>query len=76
MRHGLYRYVRHPAHTGTLVALGLAFVSWVSVAFSAIPFLVAAMYRIRVEEDVLRQHFGSAYSDYAEQAWRLVPWVY
>jgi protein-S-isoprenylcysteine O-methyltransferase Ste14 len=79
VRHGLYRYVRHPAYTGTLVAhlgLGLAFVSWVSVALSTIPFLVATMYRIRVEEDVLRQKFGSAYSDYAEETWRLVPWVY
>lgn len=79
VRRGLYRYVRHPAYSGTLVAhfgLGLAFVSWVSLALSTIPFLVAAMYRIRVEEYVLRQNFGSAYSDYADETWRLVPWVY
>jgi protein-S-isoprenylcysteine O-methyltransferase len=79
VRHGLYRHVRHPAYTGTLVAhlgLGFAFVSWVSVALSTIPFLVAAMYRIRVEEEVLRQEFGVAYSAYAEETWRLIPWVY
>jgi protein-S-isoprenylcysteine O-methyltransferase Ste14 len=48
----------------------------VSVALSTIPFLVAAMNRIRVEEEVLRQEFGVAYSAYAEETWRLIPWVY
>jgi protein-S-isoprenylcysteine O-methyltransferase Ste14 len=48
----------------------------VSVVLSTIPFLVAAIYRIHVEEDALRQEFGVAYSDYAEETWRLIPWVY
>ena len=79
VRHGLYRYVRHPAYTGTLLAhfgLGLAFVSWVSIALSTIPFLAAAAYRIRVEEEALRQEFGAAYAEYAGRTWRLIPWVY
>ncbi len=79
VRRGLYRYVRHPAYTGTLLAhlgLGLAFASWVSIALSTIPFLAAAAYRIRVEEEALRQEFGAAYSGYAERTWRLIPWVY
>jgi protein-S-isoprenylcysteine O-methyltransferase Ste14 len=79
VRRGLYQHVRHPAYTGTLIAhlgLGFAFVSWVSLALSTMPFLVAAMYRIGVEENALRQEFGAAYSDYAKGTWRLIPWVY
>jgi protein-S-isoprenylcysteine O-methyltransferase Ste14 len=79
VRRGLYRHIRHPAYTGTLVAhfgLGLAFVSWVTVVLSTVPFFVAAMYRIRVEEHALRQKFGTVYSEYAEGTWRLIPGVY
>ena len=43
---------------------------------STIPFLVAAMYRIRVEEHALRQTFGEAYVTYSEETWRLIPWLY
>lgn len=79
IRHGLYRYVRHPSYTGALVAhlgLGLSFVSLVSLALSTIPFLIATTYRIRVEEHALRQKFGEAYVTYSEETWRLVPWFY
>lgn len=79
VRRGPYRYVRHPAYTGTLMShlgLGLAFASWVSIAMCTIPFGVAAVYRIRIEEDALRQAFGATYSNYAKDTWRLVPWVH
>jgi protein-S-isoprenylcysteine O-methyltransferase Ste14 len=79
VRGGLYRYVRHPSYTGALVAhlgLGLSFVSWVSVALSTIPFVVAATYRIHVEEQALRDVFGDEYVTYAEETWRLIPCVY
>lgn len=79
VRRGLYRYVRHPSYSGALIAhlgLGLSFVSWVSLALSTIPFLVATIYRIRVEEHALRQTFGEAYVTYSEETWRLIPWLY
>src|SRR5690242_18240683 len=49
IRTGLYRYLRHPAYTGTLLAhlgLGLAFANWFSLLFSSVPFLMVAMYRM------------------------------
>jgi protein-S-isoprenylcysteine O-methyltransferase Ste14 len=79
VRDGLYRYVRHPSYTGALIAhlgLGLSFVSWVSLALSTIPFVVAATYRIHVEEQALRQAFGDEYATYSEETWRLIPCVY
>jgi protein-S-isoprenylcysteine O-methyltransferase len=79
IRHGLYRYLRHPSYTGALLAhlgLGAAFVSWVSLACSTCPFVVAALYRIRVEERALREVFGDQYVSYSAHTWRLVPFVY
>jgi protein-S-isoprenylcysteine O-methyltransferase Ste14 len=79
LRKGLYRHVRHPAYTGTLVAhlgLGLSFSNWYSLAFGLVPYAVAAGYRIRVEERALREAFGEEYEAYARATKRLIPKVY
>jgi protein-S-isoprenylcysteine O-methyltransferase Ste14 len=79
VRHGLYRHVRHPSYAGAIAAhlgLGLAFVSWVSLALSTLPIFVAAAYRIRVEEQALREAFGDEYVTYAAGTWRLIRFVY
>ena len=54
IRTGLYRYIRHPGYTGALIAhagLGLAFGSIVSITLSTVPFIAAALYRMRDEEE-------------------------
>jgi protein-S-isoprenylcysteine O-methyltransferase Ste14 len=79
VRRGLYRHLRHPAYTGTLVAhlgLGLSFSNWFSVALSFIPYLAAAAYRMRVEESALKEAFGAEYEDYSRATKRLIPKVY
>lgn len=79
IRTGLYRYVRHPAYTGTLLAhlgLGLSFSNWVALAFSSIPFLAVALYRMHVEEKALHETFGTQYYDYTKSAKRLLPGIY
>jgi protein-S-isoprenylcysteine O-methyltransferase Ste14 len=79
IRSGLYRHVRHPAYTGALLAhlgLGLAFSNWFSIGLSTAPFLVAAIYRIYVEERALREAFGKEYADYSMTTRRLIPMVY
>ena len=79
IRAGLYKYLRHPAYTGALVAhlgLGLSFSNWFSLALSSVPFLVAAVYRIQVEEQALREAFGEQYREYARGTKRLLPKVY
>jgi len=76
---GLYRYVRHPGYTGALVAhagLGLAFGSVVSITLSTLPFIVAALYRMRVEEAALKNRFGEEYLNYIAKTSRLFPHVY
>ena len=79
IRSGLYKHLRHPSYTGALLAhlgLGLAFASWFSIAFSSIPFFVAAVYRMRVEDQALRETFGDEYIDYSASTKRLIPRVY
>lgn len=79
IRSGLYKHVRHPAYTGALVAhlgLGLCFSNWFSLAFSSIPYFVAAFYRMRVEDQALRDAFGDEYLEYSTATKRLIPKVY
>jgi protein-S-isoprenylcysteine O-methyltransferase Ste14 len=79
VRHGLYGLVRHPAYTGLLLrylGFGLAFANWLSAALIFLPLLCATVYRIRVEERALREHFGEEYEQYASVTKRLVPGIY
>jgi len=79
VRAGLYRYVRHPAYTGSLIAhlgLGLAFANWLSLALCVIPFVIAVWYRMHVEDEALRKAFGIAYVDYSKDTKRLIPKLY
>lgn len=79
VRSGLYKHLRHPAYTGTLVAhlgLGLSFTNWFSLSLSVVPYVVAAMYRMHVEERALREAFGEEYITYSRDTKRLIPKVY
>ncbi|MFO0582438.1 MAG: isoprenylcysteine carboxylmethyltransferase family protein [Anaeromyxobacter sp.] len=73
---GPFRLVRHPSYLGGEVALagaGLAAGNWISPLAFWLPWLVAHVYRIRVEEDALRRTLGAPYEAYAARTWRLLP---
>jgi protein-S-isoprenylcysteine O-methyltransferase Ste14 len=79
VKRGLYGVVRHPAYTGLLLrylGFGLAFANWLSAALVFLPMLCVTVYRIRVEEAALREHFGEEYAAYALAKKRLVPGIY
>ena len=79
IRNGLYKHIRHPAYTGALLAhlgLGLSFANRFSIGFSSIPFFVAAFYRMRVEDQALRETFGEEFLDYSASTKRLIPLLY
>jgi protein-S-isoprenylcysteine O-methyltransferase Ste14 len=76
---GLYKHIRHPSYTGSLLSfagLGLSFNNWLSLIIIFVPVLFAFIYRINVEEKLMQQQFGSAYSDYMKITKRLLPLVY
>lgn len=79
MTEGIYGIVRHPAYSGSLlsfVGLGLTFANWLSTVVIFIPILCAFLYRIRVEEAALTEHFGESYIAYRGRVKRLLPLIY
>lgn len=73
---GPYRWLRHPAYTGGLIAtLGfvLALGSWASIIPITLILLPAFAYRIRLEEQLLLAAFGDTYRDYTTRTWKLFP---
>lgn len=79
VRTGVYRYVRHPAYSGLLLAFvgaGVAFDNWLSLLVIVVPITAALLYRIRVEEAALVGALGSEYLDYCRVTKRLIPGVY
>ncbi|HFE65305.1 MAG TPA: isoprenylcysteine carboxylmethyltransferase family protein [Caldithrix sp.] len=79
VQNGLYRFIRHPAYTGSLLSflgLGIAFSNWLSTLVIFLPILTAFLYRIRVEEEALLQALGETYRDYCKSVKRLIPEVY
>ena len=76
---GLYRKIRHPAYLGSLLiitALALQFGNLLSFLIVLILGIAVHVYRIRIEEAVLMQHFGQKYAAYKKGTWHLVPGVY
>ena len=79
IQHGLYRHVRHPGYLGIL----LFFLGWpllvghlLALPLFWLPTLVAYLYRIKVEEEALREAFGDLYRDYARRTARLLPFLW
>jgi protein-S-isoprenylcysteine O-methyltransferase Ste14 len=76
---GIYGIVRHPAYSGSLLSfagLGLTFANWLSTGVILVPILCAFLYRIKVEEEALRGHFGEGYTAYRSKVKCLLPLIY
>ena len=76
---GLYRHIRHPAYTGTLVAfaaIGVALRNWLSIIIIIVPITAAFLYRIRIEEAALVDVFGQDYLRYCKSTRCLLPGLY
>ena len=76
---GLYRYVRHPSYSGSLLSFlgfGLSLNNWFSLTIIIVPLLVTFINRINIEEKLLQNQFGVYYSDYKKKTKRLIPWLY
>ncbi|OAI09487.1 isoprenylcysteine carboxyl methyltransferase [Methylomonas methanica] len=79
IKEGPYRWLRHPAYTGLLIALfaaGVAMGDFVALALLLVPTFWAFTLRIDIEERMLLAEFGGVYADFCASTWRLIPWVY
>jgi len=76
---GPYRIIRHPAYAGYLfMALGLAlgYSSLVGFVSTMLILLPATVYRIRVEDRMLAEHFGPQFEEYVQRTKRLLPGIW
>jgi protein-S-isoprenylcysteine O-methyltransferase Ste14 len=76
---GPYRFVRHPAYLGMVLALlgvCLLLANWLGLMVFAVLMLAGLVYRIRVEERALQDELGDRWLAYARTRSRLVPFVW
>ena len=79
IRTGPYRYMRHPAYSGSLLSffgLGICTGNFLSFLLFTIPIAWVLLHRIRIEEAALTEALGSDYADYAAKTARLIPAIY
>lgn len=76
---GPYRFLRHPAYTGTLLALtgiAIGIGNWVSlILLEAISF-IGINRRIVVEENALLKSLGKDYLEYMKKTKKIIPFIY
>jgi len=76
---GLYKYIRHPSYSGSLLSFlgfSLSLNNWLSFIIIMLPILVTFINRIYIEEKLLRKEFGSEYEEYSKRTKRLIPLIY
>jgi protein-S-isoprenylcysteine O-methyltransferase Ste14 len=79
VQHGPYRLIRHPAYAGyILIALGLSLGYSSLAGFAAILLLLlpSVVYRMRVEDRLLAERFGEAFTKYANKTKCLIPGIW
>lgn len=78
VKHGVYKYIRHPAYLGTSI-LGIG----ISLIFSSLysfllmlALLPCYLYRIHCEEVMLLEEFGDEYREYMKKTKKIIPFIY
>jgi protein-S-isoprenylcysteine O-methyltransferase Ste14 len=76
---GPYKYIRHPAYSGSilsLIGISLAFRSSIGVVGTLIIIACIYGYRIKVEESMLATYFKTSYQEYKKHTKRIIPFVW
>lgn len=76
---GPYRFVRNPIYTGMLgmlIATGLAMEHWLATIPAIIFFVVGMVLRVRSEEKLLREAFGTEFDAYAQRVPAALPGIF
>ena len=76
---GFYKYLRHPSYAASLlsfIGFGITLNNWISLILVAILILIAFSVRIKIEEKILMEHFGTEYLDYQKNTKRMIPFIY
>lgn len=76
--HGIYRYTRNPIYLGAIIGFaGLpTYAASVYGLLAIMPQIAVFVVRIKMEEELLAEHFGAEYKLYLENTRRLIPFFY
>jgi protein-S-isoprenylcysteine O-methyltransferase Ste14 len=73
---GPYRVVRNPIYLGMfglMLATGLVLSTWWALAVAIVAYIVGTQVRIRAEETLLRETFGTQFAEYAARVPAFLP---
>lgn len=74
IKNGPYKYLSHPAYSGSILSLiGIALCFRSILSLVIISFIYS--YRIIIEEKALEKSFGQEYLDYEKSTWRIIPFI-
>jgi len=76
---GPYRWIRHPAYSGTFMALigvGLALGNWAALLGILVMPVLAYANRVTIEERTLAAALGQEYQNYMRRTRRFIPFVF
>ena len=76
VKHGPYRWVRHPLYTTgitLLFALGLMTASWFLLTLAAIALVLIRLVVVPIEERELTRRFGTRYTTYMSHSGAMLP---
>jgi len=75
---GIYRHIRHPAYLGALLMwFGIPILLRSMNGLLLMTLIVPCyIYRMKIEEELLINRFGSEYLDYMRRSKRLIPYIY
>lgn len=79
VQHGPYHVIRHPAYASYIImCVGIAIGFSSLIGLVAVPLLLVPgfIYRIAVEDSLLKAEFGEQYHRYAQHTKRLIPYVW
>ena len=78
IRHGPYKWIRHPSYLGSwamYLGVSVLFQSHLGFLVTLLGFYFAYQYRIAAEEIALVQSLGQEYEDYRKKTWKLIPYL-
>jgi len=78
IKHGIYKYVRHPISLATIIYdLGVPMIFSSLYGFiMMLAFIPLFLYRTRIEEGMLIERFGEEYKEYMRRTKKIIPLIY
>ena len=76
---GPYKYLRHPAYSGSilsLIGIAISFRSFVGIIGTLIIITIVYGYRITIEEKILEKNFKGTYSEYKNKTNKIIPFIW